>query len=178
MLLKTRIFTKKSTRRGSLTLELVLILPIIFLLIALIYQVSVMMMTHQAIQSAAMLATKVAKACDPTDPLADEKVRQAMKTAVQGWYFEDSFNTIGAVDSGSAVTLKYFFKAPNATGWEETQDTLNLNATAITGKSIIGVQVQVTNLASYKQYWLLQQFVGMANGENGTITGTACGVRK
>lgn len=176
MLLKTRCFTKKSTRRGSLTLELVLILPIIFLLVALIYQVSVMMMTHQALQSAAMLAVKTAKLNDATDV----KVQAAVETALKGWYFEKEYNAPLAANRHGTIDL--FYKANASDSWTGPVDINNVST--IPRGYYIGVQLKVTEMGkTYPQYWLLNQFMGVKKSHDGSsgsaaMIATACGIKQ
>ncbi len=164
MAAKFRFSTRKSTRRGSLTLELVLILPIIFLMVALIYQVSVMLMTYQAVQSAAMLAAKVAVRSGADDT----QVKNAVEAATTGWYF-----TKGTTPA--TTTTEYYFKDTDGE-WK----TKALGS--FSSKELIGVQVKVTGLDAYTQYWLLKQFKGVtstgSNDNYGTIIGTACGVKE
>lgn len=158
-------------RRGSLTLELVLILPIILLVGAIIYQVSIMLMTYQAIQGASYVAVKVAARSDETSfENVQNEVKKAVETAVSGWYFASQFDPDNAGGKGKVSIFR-----KNGSGWAEIEDTSSWN---LTSGECIAVQIKLTDLSIHaKQYWLLPQFTGVNNHYDSFTVNSVC-VRK
>ena len=157
-----------------MTLELVLILPIILLLAAIIYQVSVMLMTYQAIQGASYVAVKVAARSEKESwSEVKKEVKNAVKTAVGGWYFASLFTLEGDGDGKVEILYKNnedeWVKIINEESWKE-----------VGHGDLIAVQVKLENLAGNsktKHYWLLPQFKGV-NKDNATLTVNSICVRK
>ncbi|MDO4550317.1 MAG: pilus assembly protein [Planctomycetia bacterium] len=146
-----------SSRRGSLTLEFVLILPIILLMVVLIYQVSVMLMTHQALQSATAAAARVAVTEDNV-----VNIKEAAKEAVDGWYFADLVTD---------DTIKILEKTGSGAWQEVTTPSL--------GSGYVAVQIKLEELSTNnktKHYWLLPQFKGIS-ATNDTICVSSVSVR-
>ena len=161
------------SRRGSMTLELVLILPIILLVAAIIYQVSVMLMTYQAIQGASYVAVKVAARAGDNWDVVENDVKSAVATAVSGWYFAPLFT------SGTDGMVDIYKK--EGTEWKKIgENSEEISWDTVHSSDFIAVQIKLTNLAGNaktKHYWLLPQFKGV-DEPNDTLTVNAVCVRK
>ena len=82
---------RKKSSRGSLSLELVIVLPILMLVLLTIVQWSSYLMATETIQAAAMAGAREASL-----PGADEaEVRAAVLRALSGWSFADAIGTNG-----------------------------------------------------------------------------------
>lgn len=139
----------RHSRRGSYTLELVLVLPIILLLMAVVFQVSVMLLTYQGMQATSSVAVKVAAHGGSVTSIVS-----AAQTAADGWYFKDLIDT---------NSVKVYQKASNATTWTSVTDP-----SLIPAGSYVAVQIKLTGLADAscsKRYWLIPHFTGTSDTE-------------
>ncbi|MBN2474990.1 MAG: pilus assembly protein [Pirellulales bacterium] len=86
---------KPNTRGGVLSLELVVVLPILLLVLLAVIQFSTYLLATQAIQAAALVGAREATLPGATE----ERVHAAVHRALKGWRFEDRLG-----DDGVAIT--------------------------------------------------------------------------
>ena len=81
--------------RGVLSLELVLVLPVLLLVLLAIFQMSTYLLATQAVQAAALAGAREA-----TLPGASvEKIERSVHRALGGWRFRDDVDvTVGPID--------------------------------------------------------------------------------
>ena len=83
-------YRRKPPRRGMLTLEMVLTLPILLIVGMAIIQFSLMLMGSQAISAAAHVGVR--EACLPGTSFVH--VDQAVRDALAGWSFKDDVDVL------------------------------------------------------------------------------------
>lgn len=152
---------QRSARRrgGMFVLELILLLPIILLVLVLLYQVSVMMTTYQALRVTVFDAsTAFAQTPDGSS------VEETIAAAIQGYYFGDAEVEWAEDDSGWATTpsstasVKYrLLYMDSGNNWRY------YSGTPIANGSLIAVELKLENAEkAYKRYWLLSRFAGVS----------------
>ncbi|MDO4424268.1 MAG: TadE/TadG family type IV pilus assembly protein [Planctomycetia bacterium] len=148
-----------SRRRGALTMELILIFPVVMLLFILFYQVSVMLLTYHSLQTAVNHAAAAAADAEKISDISD-----VMKNAVRSWYYEpDEITPTTKADSWENAK-KFSFRilvAPDPSNgqvqwaYAESDDDL-------TNAKIVAVEAKLPKLSrNYGNYWLLPQFKGV-----------------
>ncbi len=151
-----------SRRRGALTMEVILIFPIITLLFILFYQVAVMLLTYCSLQTAAAHAAAVA-----ADAEKIEDVTEVVKNAVQSWYYEPNdlknIRPAGKEAWNSAENFSFrILISDNSNGngpiqWKYAADDADLQ-----NAKLVAVEVKLPLLSKkYGNYWLLPQFKGI-----------------
>ena len=154
-------FRQRSARRrgGMFVLELILLLPIILLVLVLLYQVSVMMMTYQALRVTVFdAATAFAQNPVGTD------VAKTIESAIQGYYFGDA-EVVPVTDSSSwdttpanTATVKYrlLYSFDSGNTWKY------YTGTTLESGNLIAVELKLENAEkAYKRYWLLSRFANV-----------------
>jgi len=155
-----------SRRRGALTMELILIFPVVMLLFILFYQVSVMLLTYHSLQTAVNHAAAAAADAEEISDISD-----VMKNAVRSWYYEpeswyyEPEKITPTTDANSWENAKKFsfriLVAPDPSNgqvqWAYAKDDNDL----INAK-IVAVEAKLPKLSrNYGNYWLLPQFKGV-----------------
>jgi len=151
-------------RGGMFILELILLLPIILLVLVLLYQVSVMMTTYQALRLTVFnAATAFAQA--PTAATAGTNVTATIKDSISGYYFGDATvtqatdSTGWTTTSGSTAIIKYrlLYSTDSGTNWKYYD-----SGTSLATGNWLAVELKLENAENaYKRYWLLSQFVNV-----------------
>ncbi len=156
-------FRQRSARRrgGMFVLELILILPIILLVLVLLYQVSVMMTTYQALRMTVFNAS-TAFAQNPVG----SDVADTIQAAIQGHYFGDAavvqaenaegWNT--APSSTASVKYRLLYSTDSGESWNYYDPGMTF-----TNGNLIAVELKLENAEkAYKRYWLLSRFANVS----------------
>lgn len=162
-------------KRGALTMELVLIFPVLTLLFVLFFQVSVMLLTYHSLQTTVCHAAAMAGS---TGSVAE--ITQVVANGTAAWYYEPA-NALAPVtdQAGWAAASQFSFRILGKTSldpaakWSYVASDADLAAAAE-----VMVEVKLPNLNSaYQWYWLLPQFVGVEDPSRKAFTCSALGVR-
>lgn len=175
---------KTARRRGALTMELILIFPIIMLLFILFYQVSVMLLTYHSLQTVAIHAAAVAadtkvtgmnaaasqsanQETNPVNQAVTDAVTEVVKNAVQSWYYgPKDLSTLKPTSKedwkdASEFSFRILVSSLDSSNqnpqWRyATSDDDWKNA------KLVAVEVKLPQLfQKYGNYWLLPQFKGI-----------------
>jgi len=135
--------SNRPVRRGGLTLELIIALPILLTVVFAIVQYSLILISTQALAAAANVAAREASLPSATETT----VTQAAARALQGWGFAgdvDTFISVGGSPVGPSNRLE-----GSLTG-EEVGVTLRVAATKVTPDLLkfIGMSIQNTQLSA------------------------------
>lgn len=163
-------FRQRSARRrgGMFVLELILLLPIILLVFVLLYQVSVMMTTYQALRVTVFDASEAFA----QNPLGTD-VANTIQSAIQGYYFGDAA-VVQAADSNWETTssdtpsVKYrlLYSTDFGTSWKYYVP----GTTTLTSGNLIAVELKLENAEkAYKRYWLLSRFANVSAVQSGSM---------
>ena len=161
-------FRQRSARRrgGMFVLELILLLPIILLVLVLLYQVSVMMTTYQALRVAVFDASE-AFAQNP----AGTDVANTIESAIQGYYFGDaavvqanSSNWNTTSSSGASLKYRLLYSTDSGASWNY------YTGASLTAGNLIAVELKLENAEkAYKRYWLLNRFANVQAVQSGSM---------
>lgn len=150
-----------SRRRGALTMELILIFPVVMLLFILFYQVSVMLLTYHSLQTAVNHAAAAAADAEEISDISD-----VMKNAVRSWYYEpENLSEITKADSWENAE-EFSFRilvapAPDPSNGQVQWAYAKSKDDLINAK-IVAVEAKLPKLSrNYGNYWLLPQFKGV-----------------
>ena len=147
-----------SRRRGALTMELILIFPVVMLLFILFYQVSVMLLTYHSLQTAVNHAAAAAADAEKISDISD-----VMKNAVRSWYYEPENLTPTEADSWENAE-EFSFRilvAPDPSNGQ-VQWAYAKSDDDLTKAKIVAVEAKLPKLSrNYGNYWLLPQFKGV-----------------
>ena len=158
-------------RGGMFVLELILLLPIILLVLVLLYQVSIMMTTYQALRVTVFNASE-AFAQNPVDPDVEDTVESTIHSAIQGYYFRNAEVVPANSDSDWATTtsdeasVKYrlLCSPDSGTTWSY------YSGTSLENGSLIAVELKLENAENaYKRYWLLNRFANVQAVQSGSM---------
>ena len=164
-------FRQRSARRrgGVFVLELILLLPIILLVLVLLYQVSIMMTTYQALR----VTVFDASTAFAQNPVGSD-VANTIQAAIQGHYFGDAAVEWAEDDSGWATTpgntasVKYrlLYYTDSGAKWNYYDPE---NTTLASG-DLIAVELKLENAEkAYKRYWLLNRFANVQAVQSGSM---------
>lgn len=155
-------------RGGMFVLELILLLPIILLVLVLLYQVSIMMTTYQALRVTVFDAT-TAFAQNPVQP----EVEGAIHAAIQGYYFRDATveqarnASEWATVPGNTATVKYRLLYSSDSGNTWNYYTAEMPPA---GGTLIAVELKLENAEkAYGRYWLLSRFANVRTIQSGSM---------
>ncbi len=158
-----------SRRRGALTMELILIFPVVMLLFILFYQVSVMLLTYHSLQTAVNHAAAAAADAEEISDISD-----VMKNAVRSWYYEpenlskitpttEAYSWENAKESWENAE-EFSFRilvAPDPSNGQVQWAYAKSNED-LTKAKIVAVEAKLPKLSrNYGNYWLLPQFKGV-----------------
>lgn len=163
-----------SRRRGALTMELILIFPVVMLLFILFYQVSVMLLTYHSLQTAVNHAAAAAADAEKISDISD-----VMKNAVRSWYYEpENLSEITPITPTTEANSwenaenswknaeKFSFRilvapAPDPSNGQ-VQWAYAKSDDDLTKAKIVAVEAKLPKLSrNYGNYWLLPQFKGV-----------------
>ena len=147
-------------------LELILLLPIILLVFVLLYQVSVMMTTYQALRVTVFNASE-AFAQTPDG----SSVAKTIESAIQGYYFGDaavvqatSSNWETSSSNTASVKYRLLYSTDSGTNWSY------YSGTSLANGSLIAVELKLENAEkAYKRYWLLSRFANVPAVQSGSM---------
>ena len=151
-------------RRGSMTIELILIFPLVLLVLFLFFQMSVVLLTWHSLHATVTFAGNVASEATGADAQA------AVTSASRGWYYATPAVEYCASSSAWNSTSKYFkirvlsrgTVAAPATQWSYVTDT----ATIAPG-TVLRVELKLCDMSThFPQYWLVGQFQGVNTDRN------------
>lgn len=161
-------FRQRTARRrdGMFVLELILILPIILLVFVLLYQVSVMMTTYQALRLTVFNASE-AFAQNQNQTI----VAQTIQSAIQGYYFGNaavvqatSSNWATTPDNTASVKYRLLYSTDSGTSWHY------YTGTPLANGNLIAVELKLENAENvYKRYWLLSRFANVPAVQSGSM---------
>lgn len=153
-----------SRRRGALTMELILIFPVVMLLFILFYQVSVMLLTYHSLQTAVNHAAAAAADAEKISDISD-----VMKNAVRSWYYEpENLSEITPTTEADSWenAEEFSFRilvapAPDPSNGQ-VQWAYAKSDDDLTKAKIVAVEAKLPKLSrNYGNYWLLPQFKGV-----------------
>ena len=160
---------QRSARRrgGMFVLELILLLPIILLVFVLLYQVSVMMTTYQALRLTVFNASEAFA----QNPLGTD-VANTIQSAIQGYYFGDAAvvqatgsNWETASSSSASVKYRLLYSTDYGASWDYYVPGMTL-----ANGSLIAVELKLENAEkAYKRYWLLSRFANVSAVQSGSM---------
>ena len=154
----------RTARRGSLTLELMLIFPIVLLILFLFFQMTVVLMTWHSLHAAVTFAGNVAA----------EETGAAAKTAVDsactGWYFAKNGNNPLPVkyctlntewnDASNYFKIRVLSRGTVAT--PAAQWSYVGSGETIPADTVLRVELKLCDMSDhFPQYWLVGQFQGV-----------------
>lgn len=149
-----------SRRRGALTMELILIFPVVMLLFILFYQVSVMLLTYHSLQTAVNHAAAAAADAEEISDISD-----VMKNAVRSWYYEPVSEITPTTEADSWKNAEEFsfriLVAPDPSNGQ-VQWAYAKSKDDLSNAKIVAVEAKLPKLSrNYGNYWLLPQFKGV-----------------
>ena len=161
-ILRPMRFRQRFARRrgGMFVLELILLLPIILLVFVLLYQVSVMMTTYQALRVTVFdAATAFAQ-----NPVGAD-VEETIGASIQGYYFGDAavvqaVNASGWTTPSRTASVKYrlLYSTDFGASWN-----YYVPGASLASGNLIAVELKLENAENaYKRYWLLSRFTDVS----------------
>ena len=160
---------KMPRRKGSLTIELVLIFPVLMLLFFLFFQVSVMLVTYHSLQTTVSHAALAA-----TTANSIEEVEAVVNAGTANWYYktESALEAITDEETWEAENgLKFRILVPNSTGgWTYTTDLPAPGTNVMVEIELPGMKTKFPHL------WIVPQFKGVDSGSD-TFVVSAMGRR-
>ncbi len=151
----------RTRRRGALTLELVLIFPILMLLFVLFYQVSVMLLTYHSLQTIVSHAAATASTAETLDDIT-----ATIQNGVASWYYapENLFST-DETKKFQPCTTEEMWKNPETLTFRVLKidnDGKGQYATTLDKPGTYMVEIRLPKLKSGTiNYRLLSQFEGV-----------------
>ncbi len=153
-------------------LELVLILPIILLVLMILYQVSIMMTTYQALRTTTFNASMAFSKADTS--YIKTNVENAISTSIANYYFgsptavtcaTSSTGTSGwttdAASTAYVVKYRLLTSADDGASWTYYDPTAATPAEIPFGR-FIAVELKLENADdAFPGYWILAHFIGV-----------------
>lgn len=168
-----------SKRRGALTMEMILIFPILMLLFFLFYQVSVMLLTYHSLQTTASHAAAASSTASTLD-----EITEVVKRGTTHWYYEPAAALTPCTNAtawDATNTNSVRFRVLGKSALTDTQWMYISTATPLTNYAEIMVEVKLPNIGkSYQWFWLLPQFKGVEDVPTGkdSFVVSALGIRE
>lgn len=149
------IKNKMPRRKGSLTIELVLIFPVLMLLFFLFFQVSVMLVTYHSLQTTVSHAALAA-----TTANSIEEVETVVNAGTANWYYktESALEAVTNADDWKAENgLKFRILVQDETGWTYAPT----NTMPPSGTNMM-VEIKLAGMKTkFPHLWLMPQFKGV-----------------
>ncbi len=167
---------RKKTRRGIFILELTLILPIILLTLAILYQVSIMLTSYQVMRMTAFNASRAAAEASTADEL-EAKVSQTIKASVENCFLgktlsQDVSNPdiifISDKNAWDSLDGKILYRILQYDDADSDAPKWKYVAKNSLPNGIFALEVKFQNLDNFTSYWVLPLFVGV-NKKNASI---------
>lgn len=161
-------------RRGALTMELILIFPILMLLFILFYQVSVMLLTYHSLQTIASHAALAASTGTPAD------VETVVTNGAKSWYYvnvpEGQNLAASSSDEWKSESAGNFsFRIlEGGTAWQYVSKTNGFSPTT-SESNRVAVEIRLKK-KGFQRYLLLPLFQGVEDG-SGDLVVSASAIR-
>ena len=145
---------KMPRRKGSLTIELVLIFPVLMLLFFLFFQVSVMLLTYHSLQTTVSHAALAA-----TTASSIEEVEAVVNAGTANWYYKtEDLSALNAEKWDAENGLKFRILVQGEDGWEYANATDPMPAP---GTNMM-VEIKLPGMKTkFPHLWLMPQFKGV-----------------
>lgn len=178
IILSTKRFRLR--RRGALTMELILIFPVLTLLFFLFYQVSVMLLTYHSLQTTVSHAAAAA-----TTASTLEEITEVVRRGTGNWYYEPA--DLAALAPCTSETAwnptpemnSVRFRILKKNTLNDAQWTYAATDADLTGSVEVMVEIKLPNLGeSYHWYWLMPQFKGVEDTPRDSFVVSALGIRE
>ncbi|MBQ6109159.1 MAG: pilus assembly protein [Thermoguttaceae bacterium] len=145
---------KKISRRekGSLTIELVLIFPVLMLLFFLFFQVSVMLLTYHSLQTTVSHAALAATTASSMD-----EITAVVNAGTANWYYKT--NELSPITTAEEWDdqddLKFRILEQDGTGWKYAVTMPQPGTNVMVEIKLGGMKTK------YPHLWLMPQFKGV-----------------
>ena len=161
---------KMPRRKGSLTIELVLIFPVLMLLFFLFFQVSVMLVTYHSLQTTVSHAALTA-----TTASSIEEVEAVVNAGTANWYYKtEDLSALNAEEWDAENGLKFRILVQGEDGWEYANATDPMPAP---GTNMM-VEIKLAGMKTkFPHLWLMPQFKGV-NPKSDSFVVSAMGRRQ
>ena len=161
---------KMPRRKGSLTIELVLIFPVLMLLFFLFFQVSVMLVTYHSLQTTVSHAALAA-----TTASSIEEVEAVVNAGTANWYYKtEDLSALNAEEWDAENGLKFRILVQGEDGWEYANATDPMPAP---GTNMM-VEIKLAGMKTkFPHLWLMPQFKGV-NPKSDSFVVSAMGRRQ
>ena len=144
---------KLPRRKGSLTIELILIFPVLMLLFFLFFQVSVMLVTYHSLQTTVSHAALTATTASSLD-----EISLVVNAGTANWYYGSTGNLSPVTNSAewnAGNDLKFRILVQDGTGWTYA------NMLPAPGTNMM-VEIKLAGMQTKFPYlWLMRQFKGV-----------------
>lgn len=145
---------KMLRRKGSLTIELVLIFPVLMLLFFLFFQVSVMLVTYQSLQTTVSHAALAATTASSLD-----EITTVVNAGAANWYYSPEGSRLSPVTNAAAWNagngLKFRILVQDGAGWRYAA------VMPAPGTNMM-VEIKLTEMKTkFPNLWLMPQFKGV-----------------
>lgn len=144
---------KMPRRKGSLTIELVLIFPVLMLLFFLFFQVSVMLVTYHSLQTTVSHAALAATTASSLD-----EITAVVNAGAANWYYSPESALAPVTNSeewNDGNELKFRILVQDGTGWAYASMLPAPGTNMMVEIKLAGMQ------AKFPQLWLMPQFKGV-----------------
>ena len=160
---------KMPRRKGSLTIELVLIFPVLMLLFFLFFQVSVMLVTYHSLQTTVSHAALAA-----TTASSIEEVEAVVNAGTANWYYKtEDLSALNAEEWDAENGLKFRILVQGEDGWEYANAT---DPMPVPGTNMM-VEIKLAGMKTkFPHLWLMPQFKGV-NKKSDSFVVSAMGRR-
>lgn len=159
---------KMPRRKGALTIELVLIFPVLMLLFFLFFQVSVMLVTYHSLQTTVSHAALTA-----TTASSIEEVEAVVNVGTANWYYKTG-SALEAITNEEAWVaengLKFRILEQDGTGWKYAAGMPDPGTNVMVEIELPGMKTKFPHL------WIVPQFKGVDSGSD-TFVVSAMGRR-
>ena len=144
---------KMPRRKGSLTIELVLIFPVLMLLFFLFFQVSVMLVTYHSLQTTVSHAALAASTAYSFD-----EITAVVNAGAANWYYSPESSLAPATNAAAwnaGNGLKFRILVQDGTGWTYANMLPAPGTNMMVEIKLAGMKTKFPNL------WLMPQFKGV-----------------
>ena len=160
---------KMLRRKGTLTIELVLLFPVLMLLFFLFFQVSVMLVTYHSLQTTVSHAALTA-----TTASSIEEITDVVNAGTANWYYspENRLEPVANEETWEAENgLKFRILVQDGTGWAYTNMLPGPGTNMMVEIKLPGMKTKFPHL------WLMPQFKGVEAGSDSFVV-SAMGQRQ
>jgi len=147
-------------RKGALTIELVLIFPILMLLFFLFFQVSVMLVTYHSLQTTVSHAALAATTASSVD-----EVTNVVNAGVASWYYKPSaaLAPVTTKEQWIGDGLKFRILVRSGSDWAYT------NTLPAKGEEVM-IEMKLAGAKTlFPRLWLVGQFKGVEESKDSYV---------